>query len=435
MYSLRFLLAAGTCYYGILEVFFLAGYPSQTQKELIDNNILNAYTLPIFGSAPYIGNVLGSSLVGVVTHWIDGYILSIISLVTSAVGWNFIIIGYSGWFIIVGTILVGLKNGIMLTYIFAYFAEICLESQWKILGGGLGLCVRGAVFITYSLGVFLSYRWLAIVGITTDLSFCILLLFLPPSPVKLVIQNKDEKAKSVLNSLHGDTITSDEELANIKHELNANKETSRGIFSELKQWKVLKPILIVSILHLFKEFGGHEAIVVFSSIILESQGMNPKVASLSYPIFLLLGSLSSICLVKYFSLKGILFVTTALQALSHLSMAMYFFTSIDILYCNSLPSEACEFIIYWAIANVILYAFAFSAGWGTILFTLYGILFHTQKEISIAFVSVVAALSDVIFPYIFYTLYVNLGEFWSFIFILNILFLALLFQYLFINDY
>ena len=429
MYSLRLLFSVTTCYYGNFCMFFLAGFPSPTQKELMDAKVLSEFTLPIFASAPYIGIVFGSLILAIC---IDRYVLAIMSLFLSAVGWNCIIIGYSSAFIILGTILVGLKNGIMSNYLFAYFPEICLERQWKFIGGGIGLSLRMSVFVSYFFGIFLSYRWLAVFGIVVDLLFFILLLFLPTSPAELVRQNNDDRAKRVLTSLHGDAINCVEELSVIKDKLRESTGTNRSL-SELKNWDVLKPIFIVSILQFFKEFGGHEAIVVFSSIILENEGMNPKVSSLFYPIFLLIGSVASIFLVKYFSLSRILFLTTALQALAHLSMAVYFFTSIDILYCNSLPSTACEYIVYWAVANIALYALAFSTGWGTILFTLFGIMIQVQKERSIAIVSIIAASSDVIFPFVFYTLYVTFGEFWSFISIVIILFLALLFQYLFIN--
>ena len=58
-----------------------------------------------------------------------------------------------------------------------------------------------------------------------------------------------------------------------------------------------------------KEFGGHEGMVSFSSHILENQqAMDPKVASLFYPICLIIGAIVYFSIQNHLKLKWILII-------------------------------------------------------------------------------------------------------------------------------
>ena len=115
----------------------------------------------------------------------------------------------------------------------------------------------------------------------------------------------------------------------------SEKESLCGYFSALRRWEVVKPILIVSTLLFFKEAGGHEAIVTFFFNVLEAQtGLNPRIATILYPIFLILGGLFSLCITNRCNLKLHFTISTTLQALSHLSMSIFYLVSENILRCD-----------------------------------------------------------------------------------------------------
>ena len=51
--------AVFSSYIGVFSVIFIIGFPSPTQKQLIDENILDYHTLPIFASISHLTRILG----------------------------------------------------------------------------------------------------------------------------------------------------------------------------------------------------------------------------------------------------------------------------------------------------------------------------------------------------------------------------------------
>ena len=102
----------------------------------------------------------------------------------------------------------------------------------------------------------------------------------------------DERAKSILHYLHGKDFDTDSETERIKGKTLSRKIRWIEGIKALKHWSVSKPIVFMIGIAFLKEFGGHEGMVSFSSHILENQqAMDPKVASLFYPICLIIGAI------------------------------------------------------------------------------------------------------------------------------------------------
>ena len=99
--------------------------------------------------------------------------------------------------------------------------------------------------------------------------------------------------------------------------VNATSQFSwKSSFYALRDSQVLNPILHISMLSVFKELGGHFAMISSPARILENQqGIDPNVASLFYPLFLIFGIISLNCC----KLKWLLIFSSSLQAISHFS--------------------------------------------------------------------------------------------------------------------
>ena len=55
----RTYLAVFSCYIGATSIIFIVGFPSPTQKELINKNIITFQTLPIFASISHLTRIIG----------------------------------------------------------------------------------------------------------------------------------------------------------------------------------------------------------------------------------------------------------------------------------------------------------------------------------------------------------------------------------------
>ena len=423
-------------YIAMFSALFIIFFASPTQKQLIEEGILDFTTLPIFASFPYFTKVLGFITAPIFVQFgINPRLIFVVNALTGVVGYMLIISADSATSIIIGVSLAGYYASILSVYIITYVTEVTLHSQRKTMSAGIGFCIRICLFITYFAGIWLSFRWLAVFGLVIVCLSCFLHLLNPPSPIWYVQQGMYDKAKSTLFYLHGSEFDADAEIDKIKNETLSSKVSWIESMRALKEWKVLKPLLLMCALGLLKELGGHEAMVSFSTRVLENQqAMDPKVASLFYPIFLIAGAILCICILKYCKVKWVLIIASTFQAISHLSMATYYFISENHLHCNTSYSQLCHSLSFWPISNIALFAFSFGFGWGILFYSLLGTLIPTvHKESYVAATTISVNFTSFIVVYVFIYLLQNIGGLFTFlIFSLNNIF-SIVFLYFFIK--
>ena len=414
--ELRLYFAVTACYIGAYLVIFIFGYPSPTQKQLMEEGILDNYTLPIFVSTPMITKLLGMVILPFLVQLnISINVIELVFCVVGGIGWILIISAESALALISGVGLVGLCSGITIVFLLTYVSEISLKHQRRFLSGGIGMSMSVGLFVAFFMGIWLSFRWLAVVGLTFNCLFSCLLLFLPHSPVWYVRQGMQVRAVDTLLYLHGNSFDADREVHNIQSATAVNPLSWKASLIALKDPKVFKPILLISSLAIFKELGGRAGIVSFSSHLLENQqGMDPNVASLFYPGFLVLGSLVSICIINKCRLKLLLMFGSSFQALSQISMAIYFLVYDKYLYCNE-PSQLCRIITFWPSMNLGIYSFAYALGFLTVLYSLRGIMYTSHREISTAITGILTNITSYIVASLFYILLNTIGGFWLFL--------------------
>ena len=406
-----------TCYIGSLTFGFILGFPSPTQKELINEDILTYQTLPIFAAMFHLTKIIGLMTTPILVQFgIELKTLTILSCIIGVTGYILVILANSAVYVIAGLGIVGLYSGIIGIFLMTYIPEVSLDNQRKIMSGGVGFCVRIGLLLVYFIGIWLPFRWLAVFGLSLTCVFCCLLMINPNSPVWYVQQGLDEKARSTLLYLHGRYFDADSEIQKIKGNTLSNNISWIESIKALKEWKVLKPILIMVGISFLKEFGGHEALVAYSSHILTSQqAMDPKVASLFYPICLIVGAVVCIFIQSYLKIKWLLITASIFQAISHISMAIYYLVSEHYLNCNTEYTQLCHNLAFWPILNIAIYAFSFGLGWGLVYFALIGIVFTVHRELSAAIVGVVESLSSYSVVLIFFYLLHHFGGFIAFL--------------------
>ena len=427
----RTYLAVFSCYIGAISIVFIMGFPSPTQKELIKENILTYQTLPIFASISHLTRIIGLMTAPILIQFgINIKTLTALSCIIGITGYMLVILASSAVCVIGGVGLVGFYTGITIIYIFTYIAEVSLDHQRKVMSGGFGFCVRIGLFITYFAGIWLSFRWLTVFGMLQTILFCLLLLINPVSPVSYVQQGLDDKAKSILLYLHGNDFDADSEIQKIKGKVMINKTSWIDSMKALKDWKVMKTMILMAVIAALKELGGHEALVSFSSHILENQqAMDPKIASLFYPICLIAGASVCILTMKYFKLRWLLITASIFQAISHISMAIYYLVSEHYFHCYTEYTQLCHSLAFWPILNIAIYAFAFGLGWGLVFYALVGIVFTVHKESFIAMTDIITNFSSYIVVMIFFYLLHNIGGFSTFLIFSCNYIIAIIFVY------
>ena len=440
MKELPTLYAAASCYAGIILLAFCSGFPSPTAHELLSDGLLTKSQFAIFASISHIGSILPFVLTLFYKKKPEIKIVVIFGSILGSVAWYLIATTESAAYLILGMLLASFQNGLNLICLPGYLAEVCTENRKKVYSAGVGFAMRVGILFVYLVGVFLPFRWLAILGMLVELIFMCLMVFNPYSPVWLVERDLLQRAKHTLEYLHGSDFAADQEINNLRSRMDSiteSEESWYGALNALRRWEVVKPILIVSFLTFFKEMGGHEAMVTLSSQILEAQaGLDPRIAALFYPIFLIFGGIISLCIANRCNLKLLLIVTTSLQALAHLSMSIFFLVSVNYLHCDIISlntRQLCTALSFWPISSVALYAFSFTLGWGTVIFVLFGIMFTSYKEFSFSIIALVTSFSSYATVVSFFYLLQYVGGFLTFLLLTIILVAAVIFQCIFLQ--
>ncbi|KAI6645846.1 hypothetical protein LOD99_13105 [Oopsacas minuta] len=423
--------AAFTCNIGAISVTSHIGFTSPTQKELIDKNILNSYTLPIFASIGILTRMIATLILPMLVHFnISINTLIIIHCLVGWTGWMLVITAESAVLLIIGVALVGYYTGIAVVFIFTYIPEIALDNQRRVLSGAFGFVVRIGMFLAFLFGIWIPFRWLAVVGIIQICMFCILLTFLPTSPVQLIARGLDDRARNILVHLHGRNVNVEKEIRKIKLSTVSKDISLREYFQVLTDWKCLKPFLTILMLGFFKEFGGHIVMISFSTKILETQqAMDAKVAALFYPTFLIAGAIVCICLLNRCKMKWLIIVASSLQAISHLSMSIYYLIIENHSHCLIQQSSVCHLMSIWPTFNIALFAFAFALGWGLVYFSLMGLMLTVHREFSSAISDAVSNLSAYLMLLVFYYMLINIGGFATFLMFSILRIIAIIFVY------
>ena len=168
-------------YIGESSITFIMGFPSPTQKQLIEEKIIDYQTLPIFSSISHYTTILGMIAVPLLVQLnINLKILATISCLIGGAGYLLIISANSAVHVIIGVALVGFLAGNAAIWVNNYVPEVALDNQRRIMTGGIGL------FLVYFAGIWLSFRWLAVVGLLLICLFSILLQLNPLSLSSMV---------------------------------------------------------------------------------------------------------------------------------------------------------------------------------------------------------------------------------------------------------
>lgn len=178
-------------------------------------------------------------------------------------------------FRIIGGLGIGLASMAAPTYI----AEISPKDKRGILVSFYQLAVVTGFFVvflaTYTIGegntpaenIESGWRWMFWSELIPCLIFLILTFFIPRSPRWLVLAGKEEEALKVLNTLH-EKEEAQKEIDEIKLSLNKERKTQLKGASAFQK-SVIPIIIIGSLLSLFQQFTGINAVLYYGGDIFE----------------------------------------------------------------------------------------------------------------------------------------------------------------------
>ncbi|VAI10614.1 unnamed protein product [Triticum turgidum subsp. durum] len=193
-----------------------------------------------------------------------------IAAIPNIIGWLAISLAKDTTFLYIGRLLEGFGVGIISYTVPVYIAEISPRNKRGALGSVNPLSVTTGMMLAYVLGMFVSWRMLALIGTLPCTILIPGLFFIPESPRWLAKMNKMDDFEASLQVLRGSETDITSEVNDIKIAVaSANKRTAIR-FQELNQKKFRMPLILGIGLLVLQQLSGISAILSYAGSIFKA---------------------------------------------------------------------------------------------------------------------------------------------------------------------
>ena len=364
---------------GFLSASFLISYTSPIEDSILKSGILTIHTYPIFVSAINIGGLLGSLSAGPISEWLGIKSSLILFSQFGVVGGLLLVWANDGVSMTIGRVLAGVYTSLCQSLVPVYNSEVSTYSFKKFYGGMLGVSIRCGLLSSYVLGIWIGYHWLAVIYLVLIVFMNLNLVFLPESPKWLLKKGLTEKAEKANEYFYNIPISGTVTTAT-DNNITPQGTTLRHKITNYLKWPVLRPLLVCCSLQILKTFSGHQYLLAYAAHTLDKAvGIDPKIASVFYPISLLLGATQFLWIIHKVNWKRLLLATTLTQVFANGLLCLTFYLSIRKLDCPHVTEidPLCDMLQAIPMLFISLVGFSFGLGWGSIAWWLYGQILHS----------------------------------------------------------
>uniref|UniRef100_A0A8C5PNM9 Solute carrier family 2 member 6 n=1 Tax=Leptobrachium leishanense TaxID=445787 RepID=A0A8C5PNM9_9ANUR len=260
----KMFLAAFSAVLGNFTFGYSLVYPSpvipQLEKNVYPALQIESSEVSWFGSVFALGACLGGLSSMVLNDRLGRKLSIMFSALPMAVGFMLMGCAQHISMLLLGRILTGFASGLTSSSIPVYISEISHAGVRGMLGACPQILAVCGALVLYAFGIFLPWRWLAVVGEVPVLIMLVLMCFMPESPRFLISKGKDDKALQALLWLRGEGTAYNQEYMRIKETM---RKMSSLKCSELSDPHYYKPILITLLMRFLQQLSGISAILTY----------------------------------------------------------------------------------------------------------------------------------------------------------------------------
>ncbi len=235
--------------------------------------LINDPQVGLIVSAVPIGALLAAIFIGRVTDKVGRKKVLFLTGIFFALGSIICGMTPSVRILIFGRFLMGIAVGFSSSSAPLYIAEITEEKNRGRLVTLYLIAVNGGLLVSYITNYFLAptaaWRLMLALGVVPATLLYILTFLLPESPRWLFLKGKTEKAKLILEAIHG-KLKAEKEMQEISQVVKQERLSFLTIFSS----KFFRIIMLGIIISIFTQAVGINAIIYYAPTIFQKTGFN-----------------------------------------------------------------------------------------------------------------------------------------------------------------
>lgn len=240
-------------------------------------------------------------------------------------GWIVISMATTSWELYIAKFLSGIGEAALFTAVPIYMAEV---SEPDVRGRWANLFVvftHFGQFVINIIGSFLNIQMSALICLSVTLTYALLTSCLPESPYYLIMKEKDEQARTALQTLRWKRNV-EEELANLQMVVRKQTQES-GKFSDLFSEKNRNASLITIGNRSLQQFSGINMYVFYTQYIFQQAGgsISQSASSIIFTGSLMLGCLINGYILGMLGRRPAMMLSTSMCSIFLSVEAFYFF--------------------------------------------------------------------------------------------------------------
>ncbi|CAO2598167.1 Solute carrier family 2, facilitated glucose transporter member 6, partial [Lemmus lemmus] len=331
-----------------------------------------------FGSVFTLGAAAGGLSAMVLNDLLGRKPSIMFSAVPSVIGYALMAGARGLWMLLLGRTLTGFAGGLTAACIPVYVSEIAPPDVRGALGATPQLMSVFGSLSLYALGLLLPWRWLAVAGEGPVFIMILLLSFMPNSPRFLLSKGRDEEALQALTWLRADS-----EVHWEFEQIQDN--SSRVSWSEARDPRVYRPILIAVLMRFLQQLTGITPILVYLQTIFDSTSVVPSQQDAAIVgAVRLVSVLIAAVTMDLAGRKVLLYVSASIMFVANLTLGLYIHFGPRHLTPNSTlgleimtlggteqpPATSFNYLTLIPLLATMLFIMGYAMGWGPITWLL-----------------------------------------------------------------
>ncbi|XP_047497926.1 facilitated trehalose transporter Tret1-2 homolog isoform X1 [Penaeus chinensis] len=320
--------------------------------------------------ASWLGSLLllGACLGALVSSWVIGLgrrRAVCASALPRFIGWIMISAASDVYMMYGGRFLTGVSIGIVTSAVPVYISEVAHSSVRGALSCIVQIGVNIGIFTAAFLGTFMEWRGLAVFGAVTVVIYFGFTLFIPDSPVWLIMCGRDDDARQSLRKLRGRKYCVEYELQQIIS-AKANQYNQYSWREVVTQRSCVLPLAVVGLVTVVNRCSGYNAIITYCATFLHQAvpAVSEYWAAAVVTLMQVVSTLGAAVLVDRLGRRKLLLGSILAMAIALATIAI----------CEIATSHGAG-NSWVAVLATIFYVSAYSIGVGPITWVLVGELF------------------------------------------------------------